>query len=69
MLGFEEGYKAFCRNTDSYVAARMGEDYVNKVADKISTLESDINSFVGYNTLTDKLNETLQSFGILELLI
>ena len=62
MLSFEEGYKAFCRNTDSYLAARMGDDYVSNVASKISDLESDINSFTGYNTITDKLKGDIAEF-------
>ena len=62
MMDFEEGYKAFCRNTDSYVAARMGEDYVKNVADRISDLESNINSVAGYNTLTDKLKGDIAEF-------
>lgn len=62
MLSFEEGYKAFCRNTDSYYAARMGEDYVRRVSFRISELESDINSFSGYNTATDKLKGDIAEF-------
>ena len=62
MLGFEEGYKAFCRNTDSYIAARLGEDYVKNVADRIFDLESNINSFTGYNTATDKLKGDIAEF-------
>ena len=61
-MDFADGYKAFCRNTDSYVAARMGEDYVSNVAAKISDLESDINSFAGYNTNTDKLKGDIAEF-------
>lgn len=61
-MDFFDGYKAYCRNTDSYIAARMGEDYVNNVADKISELEYDINSFTGYNTLTDKLKGDIAEF-------
>ena len=61
-MDFADGYKAFCRNTDSYIAARMGEDYVSNVATRISELESDINSFTGYNTITDKLKGDIAEF-------
>lgn len=61
-MDYEDGYKAFCHNTDSYVAARMGEDYVSNVASKISDLESDINNFTGYNTITDKLKGDIAEF-------
>ena len=53
-MDFENGYKAFCLNTNSYVAARLGEDYVKNVADRISELESDINSFNGYKYIRQK---------------
>lgn len=62
MLSFEEGYKTFCRNTDSYYAANMGEDYVRRVSVRISELESDINAFSGYNTATDKLKGDIAEF-------
>lgn len=61
-MDFEDGYKAFCRNTDSYVATRLGEDYVKNVADRISDLESDINNFNGYNTSTDSLKGDIAEF-------
>ena len=61
-MDFVEGYKAFCRNTDSYIAARLGEDYVKNVADRIFDLESNINSFTGYNTATDKLKGDIAEF-------
>lgn len=61
-MDFENGYKAFCLNTNSYVAARLGEDYVKNVADRISELESDINSFNGYNTPTNNLKGDIAEF-------
>lgn len=59
---FEEGYNAFFRNADSYVAARMGENYVKNVADRISDLESDINGFNGFNTPTGNLKGDIAEF-------
>ena len=61
-MDFADGYKAFCRTTDSYIAASLGEDYVKSVADRISDLESDINSFNGYNTSTGNLKGDIAEF-------
>lgn len=61
-MDFEDGYNSFCCNTDSYVAARLGEDYVKNVADIISDLESDINSFNGFKTPTDNLKGDIAEF-------
>ena len=61
-MSFRLGYKAFCRNTDSAVASRMAEKYVNDIETNINILERNLNTFKGYQTDSDKLKGDVAEF-------
>ena len=62
MDGFAEGYSFFEKNTGSYVAASMGEEYVNKVSEGIDTLKNDLNAFAGFETKPEALKGDVAEF-------
>ena len=62
-MDFKDGYRASCKNADSYVAARLGDGYVNEVQDSITRLERSINAFEGYHTPTSQLKGDIFELG------
>lgn len=62
MEGFAEGYSFFEKNSGSYTASIMGEDYVHDVSDAIGTLRDDLNTFNGFRTKPDALKGDIAEF-------
>lgn len=62
MKGFMEGYSFFEKNSGSYTASIMGNDYVQDVSDAIDTLRDDLNDFNGFQTKTDALKGDIAEF-------
>lgn len=62
MEGFEEGYSFFEKNSESYMAAFMGDSYVHDVTDAIGVLCDDLNDFNGFRTKPEALKGDIAEF-------
>lgn len=62
MTNISDGYSFFEKNTGSYTAAVMGDNYVGAVNDSIQTLIDDLNSFKGYKTDPGALKGDIAEF-------
>ena len=62
MEGFTEGYSFFEKNSGSYTASIMGNNYVQDVSDAIATLRDDLNTFNGFRTKQDALKGDIAEF-------
>ena len=62
MDAFTAGYSFFEKNSGSYTAASMGDNYVARVNDEISHLVFDLNSFQGFKTKNSALKGDIAEF-------
>ena len=62
MDAFAAGYSFFEKNSGSYTAASMGDNYVARVNNEISHLIFDLNSFQGYETKAKALKGDIAEF-------
>lgn len=59
---FEKGYEFAAKNSAGFVGANIGNQYVNNVAEEIEKLTSNMNSFQGFSTASDKLKGDIAEF-------
>lgn len=62
MVAFAEGYSFFEKNSGSYTAAYMGNNYVSRVNAEIDNLISDLNVFQGFKTSASALKGDIAEF-------
>lgn len=62
MLGFEEGYAFFEKNTSGIIGTDIGESYIQTINSEIDQMVNDLNSFKGFLTSSKMLKGDVAEF-------